>query len=156
MATKSILIGMHLLGAVIWVGGIFFMQVIMKKITADLEGPVRQKLMGSTFGFFFQWVWVAVVTILVTGFGVIFGLYGGFGNLPFIAFKHIHIMTLTGSTMALLFFYIYFGPFQNLKKAIVAKDGPTIARNIKTIRTFGTAQLVLGILTLFLVQALQG
>lgn len=155
MALKSLLVGFHLLGAVIWVGGIFFMQVILKKITAELDPPVRVALMSKTFGFFFQWVWLAVVTILVTGYGIIYGIYGGFTNLPFIAFKHIHIMAVLGTIMAAIFITIYFGPFQNLKKSMAAGDKSAIQRNVQRIRTFGTVQLVLGLSILFLVQALQ-
>lgn len=156
MTLRAILASFHVLAAVIWVGGIFFMQIIMRRVTADMEPPVRQNTMVKVFTYFFQWVWISVAVILITGFGIIYGVYGGFGNLSFATFKHIHIMLLIGLIMTAVFFYIYFGPFKGLLKARENGDPKRAAHQIQYIRMFGTVNLILGISLILLVQLLQG
>ncbi len=155
MELKGILTAFHVIAAVVWIGGIFFMQIVMRAVTADLEAPERIKIMSRVFKHFFKWVWVAVGVILVTGFGIIFGVYGGYGNLPWAVFKRIHLMTALGIAMSLVFTFIYTGPFQKLQKAVRAKDSSLIQKQVKLIRTFGSVQLGLGITILVIVAYLQ-
>lgn len=154
LTIRGVLVSLHVIAAVIWVGGIFFMQVIMRKVTSDLEGPQRQAIMSKVFTFFFQWVWVAVITILVTGFGIIFGVYGGFGGMPWESFKRVHLMTALGLIMSLVFTYIYFLPYRSLMKARAEGDMKKAAGQVTYIRTFGSVQLVLGIAILIIVSLL--
>jgi uncharacterized membrane protein len=151
MEIKGILLSLHLMAAVVWIGGVFFMTIIMRAVVSDFDAPERIKVMSRVFKYFFQWVWVAIAIILITGFSIIFGVYEGYGNLPWMHFKRIHLMTVIGLIMSVIFTYIYTGPFKGLQKAMRAKDSSAIQKNVKLIRLFGMVQLILGTSILIIV-----
>jgi uncharacterized membrane protein len=62
---------LHSLAAVIWVGGMFFAYMALRPAASALEPPVRLPLMRSALGRFFPWVLASIVTLLVTGYGMI-------------------------------------------------------------------------------------
>lgn len=151
MALRSLLVAIHTMSAVVWVGGVFFMVMIMKWAVHVLEPKDRVAVMTRVFDRFFFWVWVSVILILVTGFYIIFALYGGFKGLG----MHIHIMLTIGLLMTFIYAYIYFVPFQKLKKLKEAGDIPAAVKQVHSIRDIGMVQLVLGTLLIVLVQILQ-
>lgn len=135
---------LHLLAAVIWVGGMFFAYVCLRPVAASLlEPPLRLPLWANTFTRFFPWVWASVATLLVTGH-IMIALYGGFGSIG----KHVHIMLGIGYIMFLIFAHLYFAPFKRLKKAVAVSDWPLAGSNLNTIRKMVGINLVLGLLTI--------
>ena len=50
---------LHLLAAVIWVGGMFFAIYVMRLAAGPMEPPERVALWGRGFKKFFPWVWIA-------------------------------------------------------------------------------------------------
>ena len=71
-------ITLHLLAAIIWVGGMFFAYMALRPVAGSLlEPPVRLKLWTQVFSRFFPWVWLTVLVLLITGLWMIFGVYGG-------------------------------------------------------------------------------
>ena len=84
-----IAITLHLLAVVIWVGGMFFAYMALRPAAASLlEPPQRMPLWVGTFARFFPWVWTAVILLPVTGYWMIFTVFGGFQSLAL----YIHIM----------------------------------------------------------------
>ena len=139
----SIAFTLHLLAAVIWVGGMFFAYVCLRPVAATLlEPPHRLQLWAHIFVRFFVWVWAAIITLIVTGHGMI-ALYGGFGNIG----KHVHIMLAIGYIMFLVFAHLYFAPFKRLKRAVEAADWGTAGNNLNQIRKMVGINLVLGLVT---------
>ncbi len=139
----SIALTLHLLAAVIWVGGMFFAYVCLRPVAASLlEPPHRLQLWAHVFMRFFVWVWAAIITLIVTGHGMI-ALYGGFGSIG----KHVHIMLAIGYVMFLLFCHLYFAPFKRLKHAVEASDWATAGGSLNQIRKIVGANLVLGLTT---------
>ena len=63
----AILKSIHLLGIVVWVGGMFFALYCLRPAAAALEPPLRIGLMRDALGRFLDIVAVAVVLVLVTG-----------------------------------------------------------------------------------------
>ena len=86
----------HLLGAVIWVGGMFFALLVLRPSLAVLEPPQRLALHGQVFRRFFLIVWHAMPLVLLSGYFMLFTVYGGFAG----ASPYIHVMHLTGLIMA--------------------------------------------------------
>ena len=71
--TLSILNPVHILSVVIWVGGMFFAYMALRPAAiSTLEPPLRLQLWRQTFKHFFPWVWAAIITLLVTGFWMMF------------------------------------------------------------------------------------
>ena len=85
-------LAVHVLCAVVWVGGMFFAYVVLRPSLSVLEPIQRIALHTQVFRRFFLIVWHAMPLILLTGFAVLFGFYGG---LAFVGWN-VHLMMLLG------------------------------------------------------------
>lgn len=142
----SIAFTLHLIGAVIWVGGMFFAHMILRPSAAEkLEPPQRLPLWVAVFGRFFFWVWLAVITILITGYWMIFDVFGGLLGLKAI---YIQVMHFIGLIMTVIYSFIYFGPYQQLKVAVAEKQLPAAGALMNKIRLLVTINLILGLATI--------
>jgi len=134
---------LHLLAAVIWVGGMFLAYVCLRPAAAAvLEPPQRLALWSALFSRFFRWVWVIVVVLIVTGHWMIL-LYGGFAALGL----HVHLMLGSGYLMMALFAHLYFAPFRRLQRAVDGADWPVAGVQLNQIRRIVGINLLLGLLT---------
>jgi uncharacterized membrane protein len=137
------LLFIHLIGVVVWVGGMFVMHVAVRPVAAgQLPPPQRLPLLAAALGRFFFWVSIAIVAILASGIGLILGA-GGFGN----AHVSVHLMFVIGLAMMAIFLHIRLAPFPRLQRAVAATDWPTAARNLDVVRKLVVTNLVLGIVT---------
>jgi len=112
-----------------------------------LEPPQRLPLWVAVFGRFFFWVWIAVGTILITGYWMIFDIFGGLAGLKA---YYIQIMHGIGLVMSGIFAYIFFIPYQQLKVAVANKEYPTGGALMNKIRQLVTTNLVLGLITVII------
>jgi len=133
-------ITLHLLAAVIWVGGMFFAYMALRPAAGVLEAPMRLTLWSLTFKRFFPWVWVSAITLFATGFSLI-KLYGGMGAVGI----HVHIMLLIAIIMMLMFMHVFFAPHKKLARAVAAQDWETGAKALNQIRLLISINLMLGI-----------
>ncbi len=141
----SIAVTLHLLAAVIWVGGMFFAHQVLRPVAADqLEPPLRQPLWVGVFSRFFPWVWVAVITIPVTGYYMLFVVFGGMAS----AGLYIHIMHGLGLLMIAIYCYVYFVPYQKLKRSVAAQIWPEGKGHIDRIRQLVGINTTLGLITI--------
>lgn len=138
----SLLLALHLLAAVIWVGGMFFAYMAMRPAAVQLEPPLRLPLWVNTFKRFFPWVWAAVIILATTGYWVVFGLFNGFGNTGL----YVHIMHGAGLVMFAIFLHVFFAPYQRLRKAVAASDWPAGAKALGQIRQLIGINLILGLI----------
>ncbi|MCH8214412.1 MAG: hypothetical protein IIC54_10140, partial [Proteobacteria bacterium] len=83
---------LHVLAAIVWVGGMFFAYMVLRPSLGVLEPPQRPALWNAVFPRFFAWVWVAVIALPVTGYAMVFDAFGGFAN----AGVHVHVMHVLG------------------------------------------------------------
>ena len=141
----AIAISLHLLAAVILVGGMFFAYMALRPVAASqLEPPVRLKLWVGVFGRFFPWVWVCIAVILVSGFWIIFSAFGGFKGLP----MYINVMMTLGIIMMFIFFHVFFAPYKRLKLAVAAEDWPTGGKKLAQILMLVGVNMTIGLLTI--------
>ena len=141
----SLLFVLHLLGAVIWVGGMAFALFCLRPaVHESLEGPQRLALMQGVFRRFFLIVWHAMPIVLLSGWMLLFGWYGGFRG----AGIHVHVMNLTGLLMAGIYLSIALGPWKQMRAAMAAGDKPAAAAAVEQIRKLVLANLVLGVVTI--------
>jgi uncharacterized membrane protein len=132
---------LHLLGAVVWVGGMFFAYFALRPSMAELLGPPqRLPLWSATLVRFFLWVWVAIVLVLASGF-YMFSLIADHARVPF----YVHLMLYVGVVMTLIFGYVFFSPFAALKRAVAAQDWPAAGRALDQIRIAVAVNLALGL-----------
>src|SRR5258705_13036355 len=88
----ALALALHILGAVVWVGGMFAIYVCLRPALGALEPPQRLRLMRITFGKFFPWVWLAILLLLASGYWMLFTTFGGFAG----ARLYIHLRQMIG------------------------------------------------------------
>ena len=143
MTEMSALKGLHLLAAVLWVGGMAFALLVLRPSLAVLEPPQRLALHAQVFRRFFLIVWHAMPVLLLTGWAMLFGLLGGFvaANIA------LHVMHLFGLVMAAIFLAVFFGPWRRMRAALASQDRAGAAAAADAIRKLIGVNLVLGVLT---------
>ena len=139
----NLLYALHVLFAALWVGGMAFAILALRPSLAALDPAQRMELMGGTHRRFFLVVWHAMPIVLLSGYGLLFGYYGGFRGAGW----HVHLMHLTGLLMAAVFLAIFFGPWRQMRAALAAGDQRGAAAANDRVRQLVTANLLLGTLT---------
>lgn len=140
-------IALHVLSAVVWVGGMFFAYMAMRPAVVEvIDASQRGALWCATLSRFFQWVWAAVILLLVTGYWMVFGVFGGMAGAGW----HIHAMQGLGVVMMLLFFHVYFAPFRRLKQAVANQDPQEGGRQVAKIRMLVGTNLILGLIVVII------
>ncbi len=133
-------LAVHVLCAVIWVGGMFFAYVVLRPSLSVLEPMQRIALHTQVFRRFFLVIWHAMPLILLSGFAVLFGFYGGPAFVPW----NINLMMLLGLIMSVVFVLIFFGPYARFRRTT---DRAVAVAQIERIRKLIGLNLVLGIVT---------
>jgi uncharacterized membrane protein len=139
----SILIILHVLAAVVWVGGMFFAYMVLRQSVRPLEPAMRLALWHRVFRRFFPWVWASIVLLLVSGYSMMFLHFGGFAG----AGLHIHLMQGTGILMTLVFLHLFFVPWRRFRHAVEREAFPEAAKELDQIRRIVAINLMLGLLT---------
>ena len=148
--TMPALIALHLLATVVWVGGMFFAYVALRPVAATLlDPPQRLPLWTHTFARFFPWVWIAVVLLPATGYAMVFGVFGGMGQVGL----HVHLMQGLGWIMILMFMHVYFAPFPRMRRAVTIGDFPEAGSQLAQIRRIIGINLILGLIVVVIASA---
>jgi uncharacterized membrane protein len=134
---------LHILAAVVWVGGMAFAYLVLRPAAGPLDAPARLVLWHRVFGRFFPLVWASIAALLVSGYGMVLGPLGGFRGIGL----HVHIMQATGLLMMLLFLHLYFAPWRRFRRAVEGGDLAAAGRQLDQIRMIVAINLVLGLLT---------
>jgi uncharacterized membrane protein len=140
----SVLLALHLLGAVVWVGGIAFMLLVVRPSLLVLEPPQRLALHQRIFRKFFLYVWHAMPIVLLSGYAMLFGVLGGFAGVNWA----VHLMHLLGLIMAGIFLVIFFGPWKAMRAAMAAGDSADAAAAVARIRALAFGNLAIGAVTI--------
>ncbi|HXA23854.1 MAG TPA: CopD family protein [Acetobacteraceae bacterium] len=133
-------LAVHVLCAVIWVGGMFFAYVVLRPSLSVLEPIQRIALHTQVFRRFFLIVWHVMPLILISGFAVLFLFYGGIAGVGW----NVNVMMLLGLIMSAVFVLIVFGPYARFRRTT---DRATAVACIDRIRKLIGVNLVLGIVT---------
>jgi uncharacterized membrane protein len=142
MSLHSLAIALHVLSAALWVGGMFFAYQVLRPVAAaQLEPPARLRLWAAVFSRFFPWVWLFVLTLPLTGYWLIFRLFGGMAAVGL----SVHLMQGLGWLMILIYMHLFFAPFRRLKEAVVTEQWPEAGRQLNQIRHIVGVNLVLGL-----------
>lgn len=142
-AIATVALVLHSLAAVVWVGGMFFALLALRPATAPLDAGPRLILWSRVFERFFAWVFAAIVLLLLSGYAMVFEVFGGFRRVG----PHINLMQGIGIVMMLLFFHLYFAPWRRFRAALARQDYPAAAGQLNQIRIIVTINLVLGLIT---------
>lgn len=134
---------LHLLGAVLWVGGMAFAILCLRPALSALEPPQRLALHQGVLSRFFRILWHVMPAVLLTGWLLLFGWYGGFRGAGW----HVHLMHFLALLMAGVFLSIVTGPWRDFRAAMAAGDPPRASTAVDRIRQLVTINLALGLVT---------
>jgi uncharacterized membrane protein len=137
----AVLKALHLLSAVLWVGGMFFAYVILRPSLTAIEAPQRMLLQTQVHHKFFLVVWHAMPIILVSGFIML--AYRGMSGVGW----QVHAMLALGLVMAGVFLVIVFGPWRQFRRTI---DRSRMADSQTKIRNLIGINLILGLITVII------
>lgn len=140
----AFLIALHVLAAAIWVGGMFFAYMVLRPSAGPLQPDLRFALWQRVFSRFFPVVWACVVVLLITGYGMVFHAFGGFGGVGL----YVNLMQGIGIVMMLLFAHLFFAPWRRLKMAVRDKHIPEAGKQLAQIRRIVALNLALGVVTI--------
>ncbi len=142
MTVYALLYALHVLAAVVWVGGMFFAWMVLRPAAVSvLEAPARLRLWGDVFPRFFLWVWLIVLVLPVSGVGMLQLHFGGFETAP----KYVQVMMGLYLAMLALFIRIQALQLPELKRAIAAEDWPAGGAVLGKIRRLVGFNLLLGV-----------
>lgn len=139
---------LHVLAVVLWIGGVFLLDLILAPLLERHVTPQEERLalLYALFRRFFVWVWGAGAVLVLTGYWVFFQYFGGIHGKS----TAVWGMVLLGTSMVLLALYIFFVPFLRMGRKVRKRDWAGAAREARTIRRLSTINLVLAIPTIFL------
>ena len=138
---NRLIVLIHLLAVIVWVGGMFFAHVCLRPVAAaQLPPPQRLPLLAAVLGRFFAAVGVAL--LLLWGSGLVrFAQVGA--AIP----AHWHAMLSLGSVMTVIFAVIVLRFYRRLRAAVAAQDWPQAGKAMNSIRVLVLVNLILGVVT---------
>ena len=139
---------LHVLSIVVWIGGMVFAHFFLRPAVAQLEAPLRLRLMHDVLGRFFQAVLVASLLTLASGVWMLGRVAkqvvqsGGNFDMP-LAWT---VMAVLGVVMVAIFMHIRFVLYKRLGRAVAMSDWAAGGAALAQIRTWESVNLVLGVL----------
>lgn len=150
MTLSSLVYTLHVLAALVWVGGMFFAWMVLRPaIIAALEGPLRLKLWVQVFPRFFAWVWAAVLILPVSGVWVARDRFPSLELAP----HYVQAMIGLYVVMVALFLRIHSLQLPELKQAVAAEQWAEGAAVLGRIRRIVGINLLLGLAVVALAAA---
>lgn len=144
---------LHVLAALVWVGGMFFAWMILRPaIIAALPGPQRLQLWVDVFPRFFVWVWAAVVVLPVSGVGMVHLTYPSLELAP----RYVQAMMGLYVVMVALFLRIQSLQLPELQKAVQAQQWAEGAAALGRIRRVVGINLLIGLAVVAIAAARPG
>jgi uncharacterized membrane protein len=159
MRLYAFLLFLHVLGVVIWVGGMFMMHFAVRPSAVELlPPPQRVPLLAATLRRFFGWVTIAVLVVLASGLLMFFGIGMAAGAMAAgknaflegirLAHVSVHAMFIIGLVMMAIYAHIRLAPFKRLHAAVTAQDWAAGARHLDQVRQLVAINLALGVIVI--------
>jgi uncharacterized membrane protein len=139
-----LLLAIHLLAAVFWVGGMAFAYTVLRPAAGALDPALRLPLWRRVLARFLPLVGVSIVALLASGLAMIYLVFDPPASTP----AYVDIMAATGIVMMLLFLHLVFAPWRRFRDAVERAALPEAARSLDQIRVIVGINLLLGILTI--------
>ncbi len=135
----ALLVFLHLIGAIVWMGGMAFILAALRPAAfASLQPPQRPQLLLAALRRFFPWVWISIVLLLGSGLAILLPV--GMDHAP----VGWHVMLAIGLVMMAVFAHIYFAPFARARRAAAAGDWAAVARALQQAHPLVVLNFVLG------------
>jgi uncharacterized membrane protein len=144
MLLIMLLLAIHLLAAVFWIGGMAFAYTVLRPAAGPLDPAVRLPLWRRVFARFLPFVGVSIVALLASGLAMTFLVFDRTAGAP----AYVDLMATIGIVMMLLFLHLIFAPWRRFREAVDRAALPEAARSLNQIRIIVGINLLLGVLTI--------
>jgi len=134
---------LHLLGVVVWVGGMFFAHMALRPAAQALPPPQRLPLLAAALSRFVAWTSAAILLLVASGIAMIV-LLGGMLAVG----VYVHVMIGLGLVMILIYGHLVASPLKRLRAAVAASDWPGAGAAMTMARRLVGINLVLGLVTI--------
>lgn len=142
MTSHAIIYALHVLAALIWVGGMFFAWMVLRPAAVKaLQAPQRLQLWGEVLPRFFRWVWLAVLALPISGVGMLHLRQLEITTAP----QYVQVMIGLYLAMLALFLRVKLLQLPALQQAIQAQDWPLGGTTLGGIRRLVGLNLLLGL-----------
>ncbi|MBK7719398.1 MAG: CopD family protein [Simplicispira sp.] len=138
----ALLLFVHLIGIVFWVGGMAFAHFCLRPALPLLAPPERLRLMHAVLTRFLNGVLAAALMTLASGLGSMFLAARAGAAMPW----SWHAMAAIGLAMIAVFAFVRLGPYARLARAVAAADWPAGAAALASVRKGVVVNLALGVL----------
>jgi uncharacterized membrane protein len=139
------LLVLHLLGVIVWVGGMFFAHQCLRPVAAaQLEPPQRLTLWVGVLGRFLAWVRVAAPVVVLAGLAMLLNI--GFAHAP----RHWHAMFLLGLVMFAVYGHVHAAGYPRLRREVAAGNWKAAAAALAMIRRLVGLNILLGLATILI------
>ena len=132
---SALTLTLHILAAIIWVGGMFFAYLCVRPALGILDTQQRARIWAGIFYRFFPWVWGCIAALLGSGFYLAIVSFDSLAKAP----PFVHVM------MA-LFAHVFFAPYRRLKTAVQTGDDALAGKAMSQIRLLIAINLTLGLI----------
>ena len=130
----------HLIAINIWVGGMFFIIMVLGKVVSTLDVPAQNEFWQHVLKRFFFWVWLAVIGLLGSGIGMIIFRFGSLSFVPW----YVIVMASLGISMVLIFAVLYFVYYKNFLRELNSGNVDGSRNQLRIIRRLGLVNMLLG------------
>jgi uncharacterized membrane protein len=136
----TIVFPLHVLAAVVFLGGLFFASVVFRPVASGLDNEIASSLWKKMLSGLFTWGWPSLLMILATGIGMVFLKFGGPSGVPMIHRANMAI----GIPAIALFGYVYFVPWRRYRRTMSRNQWAAAQKEFTRIRVGMAIVLVLG------------
>jgi uncharacterized membrane protein len=129
----------HVLGVVLWVGGMAFAHFFLRPAAQPLEPAQRLALMQRVLQRFLAWAGVSVLVVVASG--VVLVALG-------VRSMGINAMALGGLAMAAIYLLVRYAAYPRLARAVAAQQWPQAGAALAPIRRWVGINLALGVVVI--------
>ncbi|MBF0399420.1 MAG: hypothetical protein HQL90_01485 [Magnetococcales bacterium] len=140
-----LLLALHVLAAVIWVGGMFFAHMFLRPAASTMELEPRVNLWCNVLSRFFPWIWGITLVIPLSGYTLLLTLFE-----PAYASWYIILMQGLGWSMISVFTFTFFTYYRKMKRMVHRQLIPEAGLYLNRIRNMVSINLILGIGTILI------
>lgn len=138
----TLVLSIHTLATIIWLGGLFFICVVFALATRNMEQATLLSLWHRVLSRFFVWAWIGIGLILISGIAMVFLEFGGFSGIPAIHRANM----LIGIPAILLYIYLYFFPWRRFRQALAINESHAAEVRIREARVIMSIIVTLGVI----------
>jgi uncharacterized membrane protein len=149
----SVVNWIHLFATVVWIGGMTTnLFVVLPSIRETLEPGVMGKLMGAVMKRFRVWIYISIVLLVLTGFGMMrFNMnylgFAQFGNVWSVVSLIKHVVILV---MIIMSVYAFEGLARKVVKVAIKGPSDDLTRLQKKQISLAATGFILGLIVLLL------